>query len=226
MKKFLLATTFLALSAVTVNAADLPRKSSPVYKPVVSVPKFTWTGFYVGINGGYARQNVGGNLFGNKVTNGGIIGGTVGYNYELQNYVVVGLEGDFGYMGNSGSKVLNGAPLVTGKVDNNYFGTVRGRVGYALNGYGIPLLPYITAGVAFTDTKLSYANSFNPAANFTKTSSTAGFTVGGGLEAQIYQNLTAKIEYLYADFGKERYAAYGKTRVDDHIVRAGLNYKF
>jgi outer membrane immunogenic protein len=222
MKKFLLATTLLAVSAFAGNAADLPRKSAPVYKPVVALPSFVWTGFYVGINGGWARQSTSGGILGGRSSNGGLIGGTIGYNYQLQNNIVVGLEGDLGYLSNSSSYVLNAAPVVTGKVSNNYLATIRGRVGYSFGMF----MPYVTGGVAFTDTKLSYVNSAFPASNFSKTNSSAGYTVGAGVEAQIWQNVTAKVEYLYADFGKPSYAAYGKVRSNDHIVRVGLNYKF
>jgi opacity protein-like surface antigen len=42
-------------------------------------------------------------------------------------------------------------------------------------------------------------------------------------------NITARIEYLFADLGKETYASVlGPTRVgiDTSIVRMGMNYKF
>ncbi len=222
MKKILLASTLLAVSALSAQAADLPRKSAPVYKPVVSVPSFVWTGFYAGINGGWLRQHVAGGILGSRSSNGGIIGGTLGYNYQLQNNIVVGLEGDLGYVSNSSKYVLNAVPLVTGKVSNNYLGTVRARLGYSLGMF----MPYLTGGFAFGDTKLSYANSAFPLSNFSKSNTSAGYTVGGGVEAQIYQNWTAKVEYLYVDFGKQSYAGYGKVRLNDHVVRAGLNYKF
>ena len=222
MKKILLASTLLAVSALSANAADLPRKGAPVYKPVVSVPSFAWTGFYAGINGGWLRQHVANNLLGGRSSNGGIIGGTIGYNYQLQNNIVVGLEGDLGYVSNSSKVTLNAAPLVTGKVSNNYLGTIRARLGYSLGMF----MPYLTGGFAFGDSKLSYNNTAFPLTSFSKSSSAAGYTVGGGVEAQIYQNWTAKVEYLYVDFGKQSYAAYGKTRLNDHVVRAGLNYKF
>jgi outer membrane immunogenic protein len=222
MKKVLLATTILALSAFAGNAADLPRKGAPVYKPMVSVPSFSWTGFYVGVNGGWLRQNVSGGILGSKATNGGLIGGTVGYNYQLQNNIVLGVEGDLAYASNSGTRVLNAAPLVTAKTSNDYFGTLRGRLGYSMGTF----MPYLTGGAAFNSTKITYNNTLTPLANFSKTGSNAGWTIGAGVEAQLWQNVTAKVEYLYADFGKQSYAAYGKVRVTDHVVRAGLNYKF
>ncbi len=222
MKKLLLASTLLAVSAMSAQAADLPRKSAPVYKPVVAVPSFVWTGFYAGINGGWLRQHTAGNIIGSSSTNGGIIGGTIGYNYQLQNNIVVGLEGDLGYVSNSRTSVLNAVPLVTNKVSNNYLGTVRARLGYSLGMF----MPYVTGGFAFGDTKMTYTNSAFPLSNFSKSSNSAGYTVGGGVEAQIYQNWTAKVEYLYVDFGKQNYAGYRKVRVNDHVVRAGLNYKF
>ncbi len=98
MKQLLLAA--VTMSAVlggsalsTASAADLPRRS-PAYIPPAYVPLFTWTGFYAGINGGYGfgdSKGSGKALAGSP--DGGLVGGTVGYNYQYQQ-LVVGLEGD------------------------------------------------------------------------------------------------------------------------------------
>ncbi len=65
----------------------------------------------------------------------------------------------------------------------------------------------------------------------------AGWTAGAGIEAHLGGNLTGKVEYLYLDFGRVSTAATNPSnstplavnldsRVTDHIVRVGLNYKF
>jgi outer membrane immunogenic protein len=219
MKKFLLATTLLALSAVATNAADLPRKSAPVYKPVVAVPAFSWTGFYVGINGGWVRNQISQRGNGKASSNGGLVGGTIGYNYQLQNNVVLGVEGDLGFASNSykgRSVVFAGDAL---KFTTNYLGTVRGRLGYSFGSF----MPYVTGGVAFGGTKERYVLFPN---TFSKNQTSIGWTVGAGVEAQVWQNVTAKVEYLYADLGSSNYQTIGKIGSKNHIVRAGLNYKF
>ncbi len=121
MKKILLSSVaFAALAIAPAMAADMPVKGyGPVYAPV-----YNWTGAYLGINGG------GGWLKDDGINrNGGLIGGTLGYNFQPHGPWVWGIEGDFGYFSQS---------------DQKYLGTVRARVGYASDRF----LPYITGGLA------------------------------------------------------------------------------
>jgi outer membrane immunogenic protein len=208
-----------ALSAA--NAADLSRRHMPVKAPVYTAPGFTWTGFYVGINGGgaWGRSDWTNPLAstGDFNVSGGMLGGTVGYNWQAGR-VVYGLEGDLDWSGVKGSTTTN---CPTGcEFKNDWFGTVRGRIGYAFE----RVLPYVTGGLAVGDIKSS-----TTLGNATETK--AGWTAGAGLEAAITGPLTAKIEYLYADLGKTAAgicAAGAATDVNYHtnIVRGGLNYHF
>src|SRR6201999_3405809 len=91
MKKILLAA-LMAGVATSAFAADLPtRKAPPAPAPIYVAPAFTWTGFYLGVNGGYGVGNDG-KSFGN--VDGGMVGGTAGYNYQL-GQIVLGVEGDW-----------------------------------------------------------------------------------------------------------------------------------
>jgi len=221
MKRLILAI-FAGLLAVAVAApsfaADLPR---PVYKaqPGVYVAPFSWTGFYLGINGGYgwgktSWSNVGGTT-GDFNVNGGLIGGTAGYNLQTGNYVW-GLEGDVDYTNIKGTNVACG-PCET---QNNWLGTGRARLGFALDRW----LPFITGGAAFGNIKSNFAGGSD---NKTK----VGWTVGGGVEYAFLGPWSAKVEYLYADLGK---ATCGTTvcgidtdvAFKTNIVRAGVNYRF
>jgi len=82
-----------SLTSMSALSADMPLK----YQPPAPIPAFNWTGFYIGINGGYgwgrfnAVNQIGNNL--SFDTRGGLIGGTVGFNYQWRG-LVVGLEGD------------------------------------------------------------------------------------------------------------------------------------
>ena len=104
---------------------------------------------------------------------------------------------------------------------NNWFGTVRGRVGYAFDRF----LPYFTGGLAFGDVEANrtgFAGSKD---------TNAGWTVGVGIEGVIAGNWTAKVEYLYADLGDTTCSAVAcgtATNVDLqlNILRGGLNYRF
>ena len=76
------ALSFIAITATTALAADLPRGMPPTKAPAF-VPGFSWTGFYVGINGGYGWGTSSWDGFGNDTDiNGGLVGGTVGYNWQ------------------------------------------------------------------------------------------------------------------------------------------------
>ena len=93
MKKILLAAALASLAAPAM-AADLPTRKGPPPAPMVyAAPAFTWTGFYLGLNGGFNYTNFGPN-FGS--TWGGVLGGTAGYNQQIGQFVV-GLETDYGF---------------------------------------------------------------------------------------------------------------------------------
>lgn len=59
-----------------------------------------------------------------------------------------------------------------------------------------------------------------------------GYTVGAGLEYMFAQNWSAKIEYQFYDFGSASFIApaalapFGSFRTEDHVVKAGINYRF
>ena len=74
---------------------------------------------------------------------------------------------------------------------NNWLGTVRGRVGYAWD----RVMPYVTGGLAVGDieaNQLGFAGVHD---------TNVGWTVGGGVEAALAGNWTAKLEYLHVDLG-------------------------
>ena len=112
MKKLLLASAgILALGLVSASAADLPRhrampEKAPVYVPP---PAWSWTGPYIGINGGwgFGRSDFSAPFpTGSFDTSGGLVGGTLGYNYQLDNNVVFGVEGDIDWSDIRGSARL------------------------------------------------------------------------------------------------------------------------
>ena len=227
MKRFILAG-LAGLAAATMmqpaSAADIARRQAmPMKAPAYYAP-YNWTGFYVGINGGggWGRSdwtNAAGST-GSFDVSGGVVGGTVGYNWQM-NQVVFGLEGDIDWSGIKGSTSTGICAGSACETRNNWLGTVRGRIGYAFDRF----MPYVTGGLAVGDIKASQA------AFGSSTETKAGWTLGGGLEASIAGPWTAKIEYLYVDLGKQScdVACTGlATDVDFHanVVRAGVNYRF
>ena len=221
MKRFLLAGLgLLALAAaMPAQAADLPR-GMPYKAPAAYAPMYNWTGFYLGIQGGGAWGDSDWNgLAVSNSPSGGMIGGTVGYNWQgLGSPWVFGLEGDVAWSGVKDSVACGG---FTCETKNNWFGTARGRVGYAWDRW----LPYVTGGIAFGDIDANRSG-------FAGSSDTnVGWTVGAGIEGVIAGNWTAKLEYLYADIGDTTCSAAScgtATNVDlgMSILRAGVNYRF
>jgi outer membrane immunogenic protein len=209
---------FVAAMAAPSFAADLPR---PSYKaPIYSVPGYSWTGFYAGINAGYgfAKSDwTGPGTAGSTKPKGALAGATLGYNLQTGSWVW-GIEGDFDYSWVKGSDSAGtGACAAPGcETRNNWLATARGRLGYA--GWD-RWLPYITGGAAFGSIKTTTA------AGVADSKTRLGWTVGLGLEYAVLTNWTAKIEYLYADLGTTTTTAADVT-FKENLVRVGLNYRF
>ena len=217
------AIAALLLAPCAANAADLPSYKAPAY---VAPLYANWTGFYVGLNGGYGwgKADVS-NVFGDFTTdstNGWLIGATLGYNYQTGMWVW-GIEGDLDWSlikGNSSNVLACGGG--TCEVKDTWFGTLRGRVGYA--GWN-NFMPYLTGGGAFAGLKVS------PDTGGTFSHTAMGWTVGAGVEYAAWSNWSMKLEYLYADLGKSTCGADVcgvDTEIEPkvNIVRVGFNYRF
>jgi outer membrane immunogenic protein len=221
MKRVFLALVGLAALTGTAAAADLPPRPAPApyYKAPVAIPVYNWTGFYIGINGGggFGRSQWDSTRGFN--TSGGLVGGTVGYNYQF-GQGVVGLEGDIDWANINGT--TNTLCPFGCKTSDHWLSTVRGRLGYAADRF----MPFVTGGAAFGDIRASTPGFAG--ANQTN----AGWTVGAGLEFAIAGNWTAKAEYLYVNLGKFNCGISCGALVTDNvsfttnIVRAGVNYRF
>jgi len=217
MKKILLASAgILALGIASASAADIQRRQAmPEKAPVYVAPPYNWTGGYIGLygGGGWGHSSFSDPLAtGNFNLSGGVIGGTLGYNYQM-GQAVLGVEGDVGWSNIRGSSPCG---LTSCETRNNWLGTARVRLGYAVDRF----MPYVTGGAAFGDVKTSVAGFGD--SHTTK----AGWTAGGGVEAAIAGPWTAKVEYLYVDLGRGGSILGSDASFKSHIVRAGLNYRF
>lgn len=221
MRRLLSTISLLAITATASLAADLPRQmpaKAPAYVPIA----YNWTGFYLGINGGYGWGRSSWDGFGSGTfnTSGGQIGGTIGYNWQgMGSPWVFGLEGDVDWVNIKGS--FSNALCASCETKSNWLATVRGRLGYSID----RVMPYITGGLAVGDIQANRAG-------FAGMSDTrAGWTIGGGIEAAIAGNWTGKLEYLYTDLGSSSCSAAEcgiSTNVSarNSLLRAGLNYRF
>jgi outer membrane immunogenic protein len=221
MKRAFLALISLAALTGMAAAADLPPRPAPApyYKAPVVAPVYNWTGFYIGINGGGGFGRSAWDPTGGFNTSGGLVGGTVGYNYQF-GQGVVGLEGDIDWANINGT-TNNACPLGC-KTSDDWISTIRGRLGYAADRF----MPFVTGGAAFGDIKAT-TPGFAGATN-----TNAGWTIGAGLEFALAQNWTAKAEYLYVDLGKFNcgvscgFIATNNVSFTTNLVRAGVNYHF
>jgi outer membrane immunogenic protein len=263
MTKFVAASAAIIglLASRSAGAADIP---APVYKAPVAVAVYNWTGFYLGGNAGISAgvapltQTTAVPPFPPDINNQsthsafGAIGGLqAGYNWQAGKSVL-GIEGDFQLSGQRSDPTcltfcdFNFQTPTQIQFDSvaqriPWFATLRGRLGYAAG----PTLFYLTAGAAFADIKTTYGTTEFAAFNGTISDSRVGVAIGGGVEAALSGNWTAKVEYLYLDFGSVsetfRYNAPGggfgppgpipivsvvSGNVSDHILRAGVNYRF
>ena len=221
MKRLFVA--FLGLAALTgaAAAADLGIRPAPYYKgpPPMMIPPYTWTGFYLGVNGGGGWGHSNWDTAGGISTSGGLVGGTVGYNFQYDR-AVFGVEGDIDWANINGGTTTAGCPLGC-QTKDTWLATVRGRLGYAAGRF----MPFITGGGAFGDIRAS-----TPGLGGGNTTN-AGWTVGAGIEFALVGNWTAKAEYLYVDLGKLSCGAGCGAPVDNvsftaNIVRGGINYRF
>jgi outer membrane immunogenic protein len=233
--KLLAATIAASVVAGSAAAADLPsRVETPVYIP----PVLSWTGFYLGVNGGGAWGFTGWNFPTNGESashdmGGGFVGGTVGANYQFSNRLVLGLEGDADFARVNGQTVCpNAFYSCASHVD--FLASARGRVGYVFD----RALLYATGGVGFEQfgvaAKVNNGNTVNGLTVFGPPMQTnVGWVLGVGAEYALTDNWSIKAEYLHYDFGARNYVTTIETTstsksVRDYIetVKIGVNYKF
>jgi outer membrane immunogenic protein len=164
---------------------------------------------------------------------GGFAGGQIGYNWQgiWRPDLVLGIEADIQGAGID-DQARDLGLLIQSRLD--WFGTVRGRIGYAMNS----TLLYATGGFAFGGLDKTDRDDIVPN-NFRFSSTATGYVLGGGIEHQISPAWSLKGEYQYLNFGKNDLtdAVFGaitlpnnggaKLHDDDfHTVRVGLNYHF
>jgi outer membrane immunogenic protein len=230
----LLAGVATSAFAVSAFAADLPTRKGPPPAPYYAPPPFSWTGFYVGVNGGYGTTDLRGNNFGagsgvGPVSafgnpSGGMIGGTAGYNYQI-GQMVVGVEGSLDWADMSKGRTFANGSTDSFKVDS--VGNVLGRVGYAWD----RTLFYVAGGYAGGDVHARAMNDTAFGLSFPGSSGwQSGYAVGGGIEYAVTNNISVKGQYLFSQLEGKTY--YGgtpdavKTGVDLNTFTLGVNYKF
>lgn len=221
MKLALLCSAAFLAMASPVLAADM-------VEPVAAMP-FSWTGLYIGgqAGGGWndSRWSLSSGFpFAPFNTNGsgGIFGGQIGYNYQIDQFVI-GVEGNFAGSTVKGDNQCAGTSGPPCETKQDYLGSVRGRLGYAVDRF----LIYGDAGVAFTKYKFAQVDfqSFGGG-------SRVGWTAGLGVEYALTDHWTAGVEWNYYGFGtKSGVSSNGSgfavnNRDTENVVVGKINYKF
>jgi len=272
-----LTTLFCACAALalTVVAGPEPLPSGKEMKQVAPAPPecdFTWTGFYIGGNFGYGWANADTDVepfstnpvlpFTDAVPvnlqpdpSGFIGGGQIGFNWQWNKWLVLGIESDFqgsDIEGHDRSNPIFNTAGVAPFPDSfeeahermQWFGSTRGRIGISP---WCRVLLYATGGVAYGSVDYSASLNFGPTpprtfaypVDFTETQ--VGWTVGGGFEYAIGHHWTVKAEYLYYDLGDADrtqnqlingvpqgppFFVNYNFETSGNIVRGGFNFKF
>lgn len=248
-------------SPETIAAAIMPTKAVRMVKArPVAITATNWNGFYVGgfFGASAGRTDV---RFGDPATDstrpwasGVFGGGQLGYNYQFSNSWVFGVEGDIGAANIHGARTVGtnvfGAGLTSAyfvaEDKTNWVASATARLGYA---WGRTLV-YVKGGAAFEDGRVS-ATCYNPqgaalgnlctnaagtvfasGTGFNISNTRVGWTIGYGTEFDLGKNWSAKAEYDYLSFGRDRALASDGTTIlsakSDSInqVKIGLNYRF
>jgi outer membrane immunogenic protein len=262
-----------AALAITAFGGPEPLSSGKEMKQVAPAPPecdFTWTGFYFGGNAGYGWGNADTHFeplpdpvsfFALEPTklspdpSGFIGGGQIGFNWQWNKWLVLGIESDFQGTDIEGHDTRFNFPDITGAGNGpdtflfahervQWLGTTRGRIGISP---WCRWLFYGTGGVAYGNVDYSANTDFgNPRsssitypAKFSETN--VGWTAGGGIEYAIGHHWSVKAEYLHYDLGdgdrtalpfqagvqvRSIFSVHYKFDTAGDIVRGGFNFKF
>lgn len=229
-----------AISSVFILGLASAQAADPTIEPAPAVqdPAYDWTGPYIGVHGGIGggefdnsyripsevdllRYDVGDRAF------GAFGGAQIGYNYQFAPNWVAGVEADFSASGikaeHSESSPWGGLSYA---IQIDWFGTLRGRVGYAWDN----VLFYGTGGGAYG--KIAYSEDDSGGLNEELSETNWGWTAGAGVEYGITRNVTLKTEYLYVDLGSLKATDFlfagdkTESQAAIHTLKAGLNIKF
>lgn len=240
-------------------AARTAGPAKPLARAVTQdIPSAGWSGGYAGIHGGaFGQQSTTYDLdqfntfaigFGpggtvSQARTGGLVGAHIGHNWQSRN-LVYGLEADFTGLFASNDQLSfgtnTGAPFAWRySSEMKWMSTARVRAGLDVNG----TLAYATAGLAVAGIRNRWGLGFTDGINdppfafqFSDDSTRLGWTAGGGIEHRFSPGWSARLEGLYADFGRSKTATFPlvqptqttnlRTQWDNSaiLVRGGLTH--
>ena len=205
MRKSAIAMTGLALVAAAgaAQSADLGAMR-PYAAPAPAYAAYNWMGPYIGANVGYQWGDT---THSPTKPSGGLFGAQAGYNWQ-SGALVFGVETDLQWSNADDVVAAN-------KVSSSWFGTTRGRLGYAMNN----VLVYGTGGLAYGDVEFATGG-------FSQSKTSYGWALGIGAEVGLTPNWTARVEYLHYDLADRTFFTGTSHGLESNLLRAGGNYKF
>jgi outer membrane immunogenic protein len=242
MKKILLGAVAIAALTIPASAADIAETTYVDPGPVVVQDDFDWTGFYIGVHGGFGGDDfdydisaddsiVGPFDIGASLDSSGFFaGGQLGANWQMGQWVL-GAEADIAWSEIEGDLEIDIDGLGSGSAGSeiNWFGTGRLRLGFLPTSR---LMIYGTGGVAYGDVEsfIDIDGLFSESTSDVQ----VGWTAGGGFEYAVTPNITLKTEYLYVDLGSQNLfegdiGGFADNLTVDadtqfHTIKAGLNF--
>jgi outer membrane immunogenic protein len=242
MKKFLLASVGLVAlfcTAAPASAAEIPVKAPP--PPPAPPPIYDWSGFYIGINGGWGQSHncvdfgdVTGAIIatGCSDRSGGLAGGQLGYRWQAASQWVFGLEaqGDWADLSNTRLSLINPAFSTRTKTDG--IGLFTAQIGYAWNA----ALLYVKGGGAVTGNRFSILDTLTGSELASASATRWGGTAGVGFEYGFAPNWSAGIEYDHLFMGDTNNSFFvanpfaagplNRTTQNVDMVTVRVNYRF
>jgi outer membrane immunogenic protein len=238
MKRFLLGTLGLVAMVAPALAADLPMKAPP---PPVIPPMFNWSGFYIGVDGGWGQSDscwttvtAGLPLIeGCHDRSGGLVGGQIGYRWQQPgSHFVWGLEAQGDWANLRGSRVSLFDPTLTLGTKVDAIGLFTSQFGFAWDTW----LWYVKTGFAVTDNNF-FVNDALTSASASASSTRWGGSVGTGFEYAFTPNWSVGFEYDHLFMGGKDIVFPGvvnplltgaiiHTSQDVDMVTIRFNYRF
>ncbi|WP_019220523.1 outer membrane protein [Bartonella senegalensis] len=272
--KYLITTSIFSLISISIaQAADVIVPEQPV--PVVAVPAFSWTGFYLGGQIGNFSSKTALSYLKDGNTGkwtpvkkdllpklSGFVGGIyAGSNFDIDDGFIIGIDTDVMWSGKKNTKTIT-PPAVTPEVKlqkssgdteetsaaatyetvshtlkQKWFGATRVKVGFAVE----RMMPYVAGGVAYTQLQNIFEKEADKTETTNKTAKAAdisdflhdekktmiGYTLGGGVDFAMTDNVIVRAEYRYSDYGKKKFADEKiEMRYKTNDFRVGVAYKF
>ena len=237
--------------ATAASAADLPVPAAPAYTPPSYRPViYDWTGIYGGVH-------LGAGLLEDQITTttltalqpsgtqtrlspfSVVAGAQAGFNYQIQQ-VVIGAEGTFTWSNISGTRI-NPSLIIPNFSETSistprWYATATGKIGFAANDF----LFYAKGGAAWMSVNYTQTVSTGIVnlSSQTITDTRSGYTAGGGIEFGMTENLSARLEYDYLNFGTKTYTFANLNtapaplvlpvaiRSSTSLISVGINYRF